>query len=97
MTGHLVARSVRTEREGNLEEAEEERERRVEVFVLPKKGQEALKRDNDESLSIGGGEVTRDVVKFEVLFTYLTSQSHCYNIKKEVRHPSTSGGFSFGL
>jgi uncharacterized Zn finger protein len=55
MTGHFVARSVRAESEGNLGDEEVDRERRVEVFVLPKKGQDFLKRARDESLSIVWG------------------------------------------
>ena len=52
MTGHLVALSVRQDREGNLGEAEVHRVRRVEVCVLPKNGQRFLNRDMAESLSI---------------------------------------------
>src|SRR6516164_7933645 len=56
MTGHLVARSVSTERDGKRGETEVERDRRVEMFVLRRNGQEALKRVNDESLSIIGDD-----------------------------------------
>jgi hypothetical protein len=52
MTGHLVALSVRTEMEGKRGEALVQRVRRVEVWVRPRKGQEALKRVRDESLSM---------------------------------------------
>jgi len=52
MTGHPVARSVKTESDGKREEVAVERERRVEVLVCPRKGQAALKRMKDESLSI---------------------------------------------
>ena len=52
MTGHLVALSVRQDREGNLGEAEVHRVRRVEACVLPKNGQRFLNRDMAESLSI---------------------------------------------
>jgi len=52
MTGHPVARSVKTESDGKQEEVAVERERRVEGLVRPRKGQAALKRMKDESLSI---------------------------------------------
>lgn len=52
MTGHLVARSVSTEREGKRGDAEVHRVLRVEVFVLPRKGQDALKRVREDSLSM---------------------------------------------
>jgi hypothetical protein len=60
MMGHFVARSVKRERVGKRGEEEVQRVRRVEVFVLPKKGQECLKREREDSLSImqnwlGGG------------------------------------------
>lgn len=44
MMGHLVARSVRTEREEKRGEAALDNERRVVVLVLPKKGQALVKR-----------------------------------------------------
>ena len=44
MIGHLVARSVRTEREEKRGEDALDKERRVAVLVLPKKGQAFLKR-----------------------------------------------------
>jgi hypothetical protein len=44
MIGHLVARSVRTEREEKRGEEALDKERRVAVLVLPKKGQALLKR-----------------------------------------------------
>jgi len=46
---------VRAERDGNPGDEDVERERRVEVFVLPKKGHTALKRVREESLSIMDG------------------------------------------
>jgi hypothetical protein len=52
MTGHFVALSVRREMEGYLGDVEVHKVRRVEVLVLARKGQEALKRDREESLSI---------------------------------------------
>ena len=52
MIGHLVARSVRTERDEKRGEEALDKERRVEVLVLPKKGQAFLKRT---ILSIEGG------------------------------------------
>ena len=52
MTGHPVARSVKTESDGKRGEVAVERERRVEGLVCPRKGQAALKRMKDESLSI---------------------------------------------
>lgn len=42
--GHLVARSVRTEREEKRGEEALDNERRVAVLVLPKKGHTLLKR-----------------------------------------------------
>jgi len=59
MTGHPVARSVKTVSDGKREEVAVERERRVDVFVRPRKGQAALKRMKDESLSIQQEETTR--------------------------------------
>jgi len=52
MTGHWVAFSVSVEIEGKRGEAEVHKVRRVEDFVLARKGQEDLKRERDESLSI---------------------------------------------
>lgn len=52
MTGHFVALSVRREIEGKRGDDEVHKVRRVEVFVLPRKGQAALKREREESLSI---------------------------------------------
>jgi hypothetical protein len=46
---------VRAERDGKPGDEDVERERRVEVFVLPKKGHAALKRVREESLSIVDG------------------------------------------
>jgi hypothetical protein len=80
MTGHFVALSVRTESEGNLEEVEVERERRVDVFVLPRKGQDALKRASDESLSIAGEMRRFDRFTGFSIYMYFISQSqsiHC--------------------
>lgn len=56
MTGHFVARSVRAESDGKRGDDEVERVRNVEVFVFPRKGQAALKRVRDESLSMVGKE-----------------------------------------
>jgi hypothetical protein len=53
MTGHFVAFSVRTEMDGKREDVEVHKVRRVDVFVLLRKGQDALKRVSEESLSIG--------------------------------------------
>jgi len=55
MTGHLVARSVSLESDGKRDEEVVESERRVDVFVFPKNGQEFLKRASEESLSMVGG------------------------------------------
>jgi hypothetical protein len=52
MTGHFVARSVNTERDGKRGEVEVERDLRVDVLVRPRNGQAALKRVKVESLSI---------------------------------------------
>lgn len=57
MTGHLVALSVSTVSEGNRGDVEVERLRRVEFFVLPRKGQDFLKRVRDESLSMVWGRI----------------------------------------
>lgn len=50
--GHLVALSVRQEREGNWGEDEVDNMRKVDACVLPKKGQIFLKRESVESLSM---------------------------------------------
>lgn len=55
MMGHFVALSVSCEIDGYLGEVEVQRVRRVEVFVLPRNGQEFLKREREESLSMVGG------------------------------------------
>ena len=52
ITGHLVALSVKSEMEGYLGEVEVHKVRKVDCLVLPRKGQEPLKRDREESLSI---------------------------------------------
>ena len=52
ITGHFVALSVRRDIDGYLGEVEVQRVRKVDCLVLPRKGQEFLKRDREESLSI---------------------------------------------
>jgi len=52
MTGHLVARSVSKDNDGKRGELEEQRERRVVILVVPRKGQTFLKRAREDSLSI---------------------------------------------
>jgi len=54
MTGHLVARSVSADNDGKRGEVEVDKDLNVEVFVLPKKGQEFLKRLRDDNLSMVG-------------------------------------------
>jgi len=76
MTGHPVARSVKTVSDGKREEVAVERERRVDVFVRPRKGQAALKRMKDESLSIQQEETTRvKNEKWERVFDFFTLPS----------------------
>ena len=67
MMGHFVARSVRTEREEKRGEEALDKERRVAVLVLPKKGQALLKR---AILSIVGLQR-----KTKLAFVYLLDQS----------------------
>ena len=57
MTGHFVARSVRAESDGKRGDAADERERKVVFVVLPKNGQDFLKRVRDDSLSMVWGRV----------------------------------------
>lgn len=69
ITGHFVARSVNNEIEGYLGEVEVHKVRRVDCLVLPKKGQEALKRDKEDSLSIGMKvRVVKEIVVRETLW-----------------------------
>ena len=64
MTGHLTARSVRTESDEKRGEEVVDKKLRVEVFVLPKKGQAFLKRAN-LSMDCGGASVKQLCVLFK--------------------------------
>ena len=55
ITGHPAALSVKREMAGNLGDVDVHKVRRVDCLVPRKKGQDALKRDREESLSISNG------------------------------------------
>ena len=64
MIGQLVARSVRTEREAKRGDEALDKERRVDVLVLPKKGQACLKRAI-LSMVVGGLQVIEEIRVFK--------------------------------
>ena len=72
MTGHFVARSVRTEREEKRGEEALDSERKVEVLVLPRKGQEFLKR---AILSIGGRRSNKFSTSYRLFNNWASNQS----------------------